>query len=235
MDTALIDLIKTEKLIDILTKYKSMEKEIVKLNQEKINTLQQHTNNIKLKDNEIEKLKVKVLNINTSMNTMLEQKNTYIATMEKQIMNKLNEEQLPLKMEVLEIKKSKILLPEQPSKSEQNVSGNQEPEDQEDQEEEEQDDQEELEEQEEQEDQEEQPVETNKELDKQDQLQKNKSKKKEINEITNDDINGYELILYKKTHYLRNLETDEIYDIVNKKPHHKIGIMSNGKIKINTK
>lgn len=40
------------------------------------------------------------------------------------------------------------------------------------------------------------------------------------------EINGYELLLYKKKCYLKDLETSELYDIVNYKPNKIIGIIN---------
>lgn len=48
-----------------------------------------------------------------------------------------------------------------------------------------------------------------------------------------EDINGYELMAYKKKYYLRDLETNEVYDIENGKPNNIIGIITNGKIRFN--
>jgi hypothetical protein len=46
-----------------------------------------------------------------------------------------------------------------------------------------------------------------------------------------EDINGYELTSYKKKYYLRDLETNELYNIVNNKPDKIIGLLSSkGKI-----
>jgi hypothetical protein len=50
-----------------------------------------------------------------------------------------------------------------------------------------------------------------------------------------EDINGYELLQYKKKYYLRDLETNEIYNIINYKPDSVIGLMSNNRIKLHTK
>ena len=48
------------------------------------------------------------------------------------------------------------------------------------------------------------------------------------------DINGYELIIYRRKYYLKDLETGEIYNIVNNMPSSVIGIiLPNGKIKLN--
>jgi hypothetical protein len=49
-----------------------------------------------------------------------------------------------------------------------------------------------------------------------------------------EDINGYELIMYKNNYYLRDLETSEIYDIKNNKPNQIVGLInSRGKFKFN--
>ena len=49
-----------------------------------------------------------------------------------------------------------------------------------------------------------------------------------------EDINGFELTSYKKNYYLRDLETNELYDIVDNKPGKVIGLInSKGKIKFN--
>lgn len=49
-----------------------------------------------------------------------------------------------------------------------------------------------------------------------------------------EDINGYELMMYKKKYYLRDLETNELYTIVNNKQDKVIGfINSSGKPKFN--
>jgi hypothetical protein len=63
-----------------------------------------------------------------------------------------------------------------------------------------------------------------------------KSKKREqiFNPEEFEEINGYELIIYKKKYYLRDLETGEIYDIVNNQPNQIIGLISSsGKVKFN--
>ncbi len=49
-----------------------------------------------------------------------------------------------------------------------------------------------------------------------------------------EDINGYELIVYKKKYYLRDLETNELYDILDNQPNVIVGLIStNGKVKFN--
>lgn len=49
-----------------------------------------------------------------------------------------------------------------------------------------------------------------------------------------DEINGYELMMYKKKYYLRDLETNELYNIMNNKPNIVMGyIGTNGKPKFN--
>lgn len=49
-----------------------------------------------------------------------------------------------------------------------------------------------------------------------------------------EDQNGYELMLYKKKYYLRDLETNELYDIINNKPNNIVGLInSSGKVKFN--
>jgi hypothetical protein len=69
--------------------------------------------------------------------------------------------------------------------------------------------------------------------------EKIKKKSKEIsNESFNPDnfieINGYDLIMYKKKYYLRDLETNQLYDIQNNSPNKFIGIYTiNGKVKLN--
>lgn len=62
--------------------------------------------------------------------------------------------------------------------------------------------------------------------------------KKKVNSEFNvddfEDINGFELTSYKKNYYLRDLETNELYDIVDNKPGKVIGLInSKGKIKFN--
>jgi predicted RNase H-like nuclease (RuvC/YqgF family) len=50
-----------------------------------------------------------------------------------------------------------------------------------------------------------------------------------------EEINGYELMLYKKNYYLRDLETNELYNIVNNKPDSVVGFINNkGKPKFNS-
>jgi hypothetical protein len=66
----------------------------------------------------------------------------------------------------------------------------------------------------------------------------NKKPKKEINIEFNvdnfEDVNGFELTLYKKNYYLRDLETNELYDIYNNKPGKIVGLLnSKGKIQFN--
>jgi hypothetical protein len=62
--------------------------------------------------------------------------------------------------------------------------------------------------------------------------------KKEVNSVFNvenfEDVNGFELTSYKKNYYLRDLETNELYDIVDNKPGKIVGLLnSKGKIKFN--
>lgn len=62
--------------------------------------------------------------------------------------------------------------------------------------------------------------------------------KKKVNSEFNvddfEDINGFELTSYKKNYYLRDLETNELYNIVDNKPGKVIGLInSKGKIKFN--
>ena len=65
-----------------------------------------------------------------------------------------------------------------------------------------------------------------------------KKSKKEINVEFNvdnfEDINGFELTSYKKNYYLRDLETNELYNIIDNKPGKIIGLLnSKGKIQFN--
>jgi len=65
--------------------------------------------------------------------------------------------------------------------------------------------------------------------------QMEKLKKKEpvvFNPDAFEDINGYELITYKKQYYLRDMESNEIYSIENNKPLKVVGLLSNGKCKL---
>ena len=66
---------------------------------------------------------------------------------------------------------------------------------------------------------------------------KNKSKKKNKNDSnTNNyvEINRYELLEYKKKLIYRDIETNQIYDILDNKPNNVIGLYTNnGKIKLN--
>ena len=48
-----------------------------------------------------------------------------------------------------------------------------------------------------------------------------------------EEINGYELLVYKKNYYLRDLETDELYSILDNKPNKVVGLINNkGKVKL---
>ena len=48
-----------------------------------------------------------------------------------------------------------------------------------------------------------------------------------------EEINGYELLVYKKNYYLRDLETDELYNIQSNKPNKVVGLINNkGKVKL---
>jgi hypothetical protein len=48
-----------------------------------------------------------------------------------------------------------------------------------------------------------------------------------------EEINGYELLVYKKNYYLRDLETDELYSIQDNKPNKVVGLINNkGKVKL---
>ena len=54
--------------------------------------------------------------------------------------------------------------------------------------------------------------------------------KKKVNSEFNvdnfEDINGFELTSYKKNYYLRDLETNELYDIYNNKPGKIVGLLN---------
>jgi len=73
------------------------------------------------------------------------------------------------------------------------------------------------------------------------QIEKPKKKKnKKVSEDTEfnpndfEDVNGYELIVYKEKYYLRDLETNELYDIVNNQPNQVVGLInSKGRVKFN--
>jgi hypothetical protein len=64
--------------------------------------------------------------------------------------------------------------------------------------------------------------------------------KKKQKKVSNDnfnpedfeEVNGFELLIYKKTYYLRDLETNELYDILNNKQNNVVGLV-NSKGKIN--
>jgi hypothetical protein len=78
------------------------------------------------------------------------------------------------------------------------------------------------------------------------QLDKFKTKKSELIEVKSkiscdvvfdpesfEEINGYELLVYKKNYYLRDLETDELYSIIDNKPNNKVGLINNkGKVQL---
>jgi hypothetical protein len=60
----------------------------------------------------------------------------------------------------------------------------------------------------------------------------NKIKEFELDNF--EDINGYELIQYKKKYYLRDLETNELYNISDNKPNKVVGLInSKSKVKFN--
>ena len=62
------------------------------------------------------------------------------------------------------------------------------------------------------------------------------SNESEFNPDEYEDINGYELLCYKKKYYLRDLETSEIYDINDYKPNKVVGLITKGgKMKLNIK
>ncbi len=70
------------------------------------------------------------------------------------------------------------------------------------------------------------------------QVNKKKSKKekqpKPFDPEEFEDVNGYELLSYKKNYYLRDLETNELYNIVDNNPGEIVGLLnSNGKVKFN--
>jgi hypothetical protein len=67
------------------------------------------------------------------------------------------------------------------------------------------------------------------------QVQETITKKEDIFDPEEfDEINGYELMMYKKKYYLRDLETNELYNIMNNKPNIVMGyIGTNGKPKFN--
>jgi hypothetical protein len=56
----------------------------------------------------------------------------------------------------------------------------------------------------------------------------------EFNEDEYNDIEGFELVKYKNIYYLKNINTNEIFNIVNYLPNKNVGIInSKGKIKLN--
>ena len=60
------------------------------------------------------------------------------------------------------------------------------------------------------------------------------SNESEFNPDEYEDLNGYELLCYKKKYYLRDLETSEIYDINDYKPNKVVGLITKGgKMKLN--
>ena len=64
---------------------------------------------------------------------------------------------------------------------------------------------------------------------------KKKQKKVSNNNFNPEDfeeVNGFELLFYKNTYYLRDLETNELYDILNNKQNNIVGLV-NSKGKIN--
>ena len=67
------------------------------------------------------------------------------------------------------------------------------------------------------------------------QVKETKPKKDDIFDPEEyEDINGYELLMYKKKYYLRDLETNELYNINDNKPNIVVGyIGTNGKPKFN--
>ena len=64
-----------------------------------------------------------------------------------------------------------------------------------------------------------------------------KSKKKSKQEFNPDDfedVNGFELIIYKNIYYLRDLETNELYNIKDNQPKEVVGLInSKGRVKFN--
>ena len=67
-----------------------------------------------------------------------------------------------------------------------------------------------------------------------------KKKSKKVNEENEfnpeefEDINGYELIVYKSVYYLRDLETNELYNIKNYQLNQVVGLInSKGRVKFN--
>lgn len=72
------------------------------------------------------------------------------------------------------------------------------------------------------------------------QTEKPKKKKtkepveKEFNPDEFEDINGYELLIYKNVYYLRDLETNELYSIINNQPDQVVGLInSKRRVKFN--
>ena len=68
-----------------------------------------------------------------------------------------------------------------------------------------------------------------------DDLNKNNTDNEQTKEnISYPDINGYELLIYKNIYYYRDLETNEIYDIINKTIGNIVGLITEkNKIKLN--
>jgi hypothetical protein len=65
-------------------------------------------------------------------------------------------------------------------------------------------------------------------------LKNNSNKDTVFNPDDFEDINGYELMMYKNKYYLRDLETNELYNIMNNKPEKIVGfINTKGKPKFN--
>jgi hypothetical protein len=74
---------------------------------------------------------------------------------------------------------------------------------------------------------------SNKLCEKKQDIEPIKQKKVKTKKIIND-VNGFELIEYKKKHYMRDLETNELYNILDDKPNQVIGLInSKGKVKLN--
>jgi hypothetical protein len=172
----------------------------------KINTLEEDNTNFK---------KVSFVQ---SMNKQLTEKMNYITILEGQLQKYKNKDEI-----ILEVKQNSSIKEEE--NKEESIKQNKE----------EQNNKSKKKKEEKVEDKKEEKVEDKKEEKVEEKNIKEKySNETEFNPDEYEDINGYELLCYKKKYYLRDLETSEIYDINDYKPNKVVGLITKGgKMKLN--
>ena len=205
----------------LLEKYKKENEEY----KNKINTLEEDNTNFK---------KVSFVQ---SMNKQLTEKINYITILESQIQKYKNKDEI-----ILEVKQNSSIKEEENKEENKEESIKQNKEESIKQNKEEsikQNKEESIKQNKEEQNNKSKKKKEDKVENKEDKVEEKNIKEKysnetEFNPDEYEDINGYELLCYKKKYYLRDLETSEIYDINDYKPNKVVGLITKGgKMKLN--